>query len=143
MNEIVIIQKLLNNVVLEAMACIQCDTKEETNSVLTKHHRYKDELLTCIYQREQIKRHRMEELKHSISRWMRRMVIAKKLISTEDVTSNESNHKCPTCVDKEVNHCIKTCGHTFCEECVQKIRNECFVCRKFCVKPDIIKIYFN
>jgi hypothetical protein len=57
---------------------------------------------------------------------------------------NTSN-ACPLCLTNSVNVYLNPCGHTCCEECYEKVKNnhnnKCFICRDFIInkKP----IYFS
>jgi hypothetical protein len=36
---------------------------------------------------------------------------------------------CTICIDKKIDTCLNTCGHTFCSACIDKMNNKCGICR--------------
>jgi hypothetical protein len=51
-------------------------------------------------------------------------------------------HQCPICYEKKICRVFNPCGHTSCDDCVQRIdRGSCYMCRM--PITSIIKIYTN
>jgi flagellar biosynthesis component FlhA len=48
---------------------------------------------------------------------------------------------CTICMMKEVSQAVTPCGHTFCDECMQKQVTACFICRVQI--RDKVRLYFN
>jgi hypothetical protein len=47
--------------------------------------------------------------------------------SNETNTKTKSKLECPICMDKKIDTCMVSCGHTFCGKCVEKAL-KCFIC---------------
>lgn len=60
--------------------------------------------------------------------------LVSKCISDEDKRKNKN--ACNICVTRKINICLNPCGHTFCSNCIEKMNNNCAMCRQ----PFISKI---
>lgn len=40
-------------------------------------------------------------------------------------------HACPICFNNEITHFVGMCGHTYCANCIAKMRDCCFICNKY------------
>lgn len=50
-------------------------------------------------------------------------------------------HICPICLNNSVSSFLIPCGHTFCDNCIKKIRTSCFICRQDIQR--FSQLYFN
>ena len=50
-------------------------------------------------------------------------------------------NKCSICVTYTINSCLNPCGHTFCSNCINKMKNKCAMCRNNI--NSVIKIYLE
>jgi hypothetical protein len=78
------------------------------------------------------KKELLKENNKQISQLQYDIRLLKTLISETDLYSeNKISTICCICMEKEIGFSINPCGHTFCENCCDKIyNNKCFVCRK-------------
>ena len=50
-----------------------------------------------------------------------------KIINDLTIKNNKTN-KCSICLDNTISHCCVPCGHTYCNDCIDKTNN-CYICR--------------
>ena len=50
-----------------------------------------------------------------------------KIINDLTIKNNETN-KCSICLDNTISYCCSPCGHTYCNDCINKTNN-CYICR--------------
>ena len=50
-----------------------------------------------------------------------------KIINDLTIKNNETN-KCSICLDNIISYCCSPCGHTYCNDCIDKTNN-CYICR--------------
>ena len=50
-----------------------------------------------------------------------------KIINDLTIKNNETN-KCSICLDNIISYCCSPCGHTYCNDCINKTNN-CYICR--------------
>jgi hypothetical protein len=60
--------------------------------------------------------------------------LVSKCISDEE--KNKNKNACTVCISRKINICLNPCGHTFCSTCIEKMNNNCAMCRQ----PFISKI---
>jgi hypothetical protein len=127
----------------ETLKCIKYDSHEETICAIEQFEKNNTDIVIQIKKRMDEKKEMQTSVENSIACLQKQMMIGKRLIKIEDVTAAPVTYICSTCIDNDVTHCIKTCGHTFCLKCADKIVKECFICRKFCSKTDKLRIFFS
>ena len=50
-----------------------------------------------------------------------------KIINDLTIKNNKTN-KCSICIDNIIYYCCVPCGHTYCNDCIDKTNN-CYICR--------------
>jgi hypothetical protein len=127
----------------DTLKCIKYDSHEDTIRAIEQFEKNNTDIVIQIKKRMDEKKELKTSVENSIACLQKQMMIGKRLIKIEDVTAAPVSYICSTCIDNDVTHCIKTCGHTFCLKCADKIVKECFICRKFCSKTDKLRIFFS
>ncbi len=102
--------------------------KQEINCTIDKYNSVDPFVKNHIYIENKIK-----SLSSNIT--MYRNIIK----DNEETIPNES--LCSICQTDSITHCINPCGHTYCSECVSRLKegNSCYICRK--IVSSKIKLY--
>ena len=72
----------------------------------------------------------------------RRFVVLREFVQMFRISqSNENEPLCTICLESPVTHCTNPCGHTYCEQCLRRQKNTCFMCRT--PVENTIRLYFG
>ena len=72
----------------------------------------------------------------------RRFVVLREFVQMFRISqSNENEPLCTICLERPVTHCTNPCGHTYCENCLKRQKNTCFMCRT--PVENTIRLYFG
>lgn len=72
----------------------------------------------------------------------RRFVVLREFVQMFRISqSNENEPLCTICLESPVTHCTNPCGHTYCEHCLKRQKNTCFMCRT--PVENTIRLYFG
>lgn len=61
----------------------------------------------------------------------------------EDINPKRYDSFCSICQIDSITHCINPCGHTYCNECSNRLveSKQCYICRKYVIGK--IKMYMS
>jgi len=112
---------------------LELESTSSTNELMEASEKY----LGDIFEKNQIQT-AYEEL---IAAYRKFVVLREFIMMLRVVQSNENEPLCTICLDRSVSHCINPCGHTFCEQCLKRQMNICFMCRTHV--ENTIRLYFS
>ena len=94
---------------------------EEKEAVVTAFQKYLE---------AELKTFRIEALFHTCLKAYSKLSVLQQGIASIRVFQTQSQvPTCGVCFGEEVSRCLIPCGHTFCQDCADQTRHQCFVCR--------------
>jgi hypothetical protein len=111
----------------------EIDTNDKYEPLLKANEEY----LRKIFDDSQIE----EDYSAVIKAYRRFLTLREMVTMTRSMALQEKEPLCSICLEDSVSYTLIPCGHTFCQTCVRRQTNHCFICRTH-VKEKI-KLYFS
>lgn len=128
-NKIGKIEKINNKV----LSLLELDESEMTPEFL--------ESIRCFVRESFDKYGVAENYKNFCKEYMRFHLLRQIITPPHSVAEEKVIHNCSICTVSEVGFVFTPCGHTFCGNCMQKQRQQCYICRSSITGR--VKLYFT